>query len=259
MWRSLASRVVLLGLFLPRFALATEASVPATPSARVNDYAQVLSVQAKTGLEAKFEHFEKTTGHQAVVAIFPNIGDAPIEDFAAKLFEKWKLGSKDKNDGILLVLGLQERALRIEVGYGLEGQLPDALAGQIIRHDMVPFLKQNQVATAILAFHGRLEEIFVAGTPPKYGSQSKRRPIGFGSGIGLLIIILVFIIFLFPHGGGRYDRTIGPGGIYRRRRGIGGLFPPIGGGGGWGGSGGFGGWGGGGGGLSGGGGASGRW
>lgn len=229
-------------------------TLPEKPRFYVNDYAGALSDSARQGLEQRFSGFEQKTGHQAVVAIFPTIEDSPVDDVATKLFEKWRLGAREKNDGVLLVLAIKERAVRIEVGYGLEGQLPDALAGRIIQNDMVPHLRQNQVATAILSFETRLEQIFVDGATPPQAAKGKSTRLPFSA---LFIIILLIIFFFRMMGGGGYSHTIGGRGIFRPRRrtvflgGFGGGW----GGGGWGG----GGFGGGGGGLSGGGGASGSW
>lgn len=213
--------------------------LPALPTAHVNDYSHTLTSTAFTGLEQRFSALEQKTGHQAAVAIFQTIGDNSIEDVATRLFEKWRLGAKMKDDGLLLVIAIQEHKLRIEVGYGLEGQIPDALAGRIIRQDIVPFLKQGQLATGILSFERRLEQLFGV-----VAAEKKQKPLSF-SILAFLIMIVIIGMRLLSQAG--YDRTLGSGGISGRRGGFwGGGF--------WGG----GGWSGGGG-LSGGGGASGSW
>lgn len=233
-------------------AFAAAFQLPERPTARVNDYAKVLKAEAVSGLERKFSDFETKSGHQAVVAIFADIGGDPIEEVAARLFEKWRLGSKEKNDGVLLMLAMKEHAVRIEVGYGLEGDLPDALAGRIIREDMTPFLRDGQVATAILVFERRLEQIFVEHSlkAPKVRSSSGR------AGFLFWVVVILIVIFIIKEASSRGGPTIGSDGVIRTRRRGTGIFW---GGGGWSGGGGGSGWGGGGGGLSGGGGASGRW
>lgn len=220
-------------------------TLPEAPSARVNDYAGVLSAEAKAGLEQRFARFEQTTGHQAAVAIFSTIEDWPVEDIATKLFDQWKLGTRERNDGILLVLAVQERKARIEVGYGLEGQLPDQLAGRIIQNDMVPFLKDGQYASAILVFEERIETALRRGADQIDRSEARQLSVKFL----LIFLIGVLLIRLFVRSTGV---TLGHEGV--RRSGSWGS--------GWGGGfgGGFGGGGfSGGGGLSGGGGASGSW
>lgn len=236
--------------FLLSASIASAAFVlPEKPTARVNDYAGVLSREAKASLEAKFADFEQRSSNQAVVAIFQTIEDENVEDLGNKLFEKWKLGSKEKNNGILLLVSMQERALRIEVGYGLEGQLTDALSSQIIRKDMVPFLKEGQVATAVLVFEKRLEELFIDKTLKPVKKQ--RASLFSGSSIFWVLFLVFFLPAILKNLTGlNRGRSIGS----RGTRWIGGGFGGFGGFGGGGG-----GFGGGGGGMSGGGGASGRW
>ena len=225
-------------------------TLPEKPAMRVNDYAHVLTPQAQVGLEQKFASFERQTGHQAAVAIFENLGDQPVEDVATRLYEKWRLGSAKGNDGVLLVLGMKEHAVRIEVGYGLEGQLPDALAGRIIHEQMTPHLKEGNVATAVLVFEKDLERIFIQGehlAPPRRGRYSLKNVV-------IVVLLWLFLTLFIGRNRTRYARTLG-GGTVRHDTWW------VGGGGGWSSGGGSssGGWGGGGGGLSGGGGASGSW
>jgi len=231
----------------PRFTL------PERPSARVNDYAGVLSSEARAGLEQRFKRFEDATGHQAAVAIFKSTGDWPIEDVATKLYDKWRLGSRERNDGVLLVLDIEDRAVRIETGYGLEDRLPDQLAGRIIQNDLVPFLRDGQYASAILVFENRLEEIFMEGREPRAVAQPRR-----GGNWSWLIWLIVFLFLVTMNNRRRRGRgrMIGRSGVIWTGGWIGGGGLGGWGGGGWGGGGG--GWSGGGG-LSGGGGASGRW
>lgn len=239
-----ASAIFLLGFTLPD-----------RPTAHVNDYAHVLSDQDLSELERKFFEFEQSSGHQAAVAIFPKLDGDQVEEVAAKLFEKWKLGKTKVNDGVLLVLAVSEHKARIEVGYGLEDRLPDALAGRIIRDEMVPSLKNSNYYEAILTFEKRLDEIFVKGNSPAPNAESTH---GASPRTTILFIILFIVLWISIYRNSR-SRVIGSNGAYRS----GGWWWWGGGwgggsGGGWGG-GSSGGWGGGGGGQSGGGGASGDW
>jgi len=230
--------------------------LPERPTAHVNDYAGALNRDELLTLEQKFTAFEQRTGHQTAVAIFPSLEGEVLEDVATKLFEKWKLGTKKEDDGVLLVFGLQEHKLRIETGYGMEGKLPDALSGRIIQNDMTPLLRQNQIAGAIFAFAQRLEEIFIEGKA--YAPRPQNQTLG--SKAMVLFILIVLIMVMLRAATGHNRRTISSrGGFWG---GFGGGFGAggFGGGfGGFGGGGGGGGWGGGGGGGSGGGGASGSW
>lgn len=123
-------------------SVAIALQVPDRPTGYVNDYAGLLSEGTRQGLEAKLAEFEKETSNQVVVAIFPGLEGEVLEDFSIRLAEKWKVGQKGRDNGVILLVFKNNRKLRIEVGYGLEGALPDALASQIIHREIVPAFKQ---------------------------------------------------------------------------------------------------------------------
>ncbi len=124
-------------LFL--FAPAARAlSVPDDPEGYVNDYAGLLSPGARQEIESLLSENETKTSNQVIVAIFDSLEGSSLEDFSIKLAEKWRVGSERNDNGVILLLFKNDRAARIEVGYGLEGALPDAVATQIIRTDIVP-------------------------------------------------------------------------------------------------------------------------
>ncbi len=130
----------------PVFAL----TVPEKPSSYVNDTAALLSEPTRQKIEGMLAAFEKETSNQIVVAIFPSLEGQVLEDFSIQLAEKWKIGGKKNNNGIILLIFKEDRAVRIEVGYGLEGTLPDALAGQIIRTEISPFFRQGDYDAGVL-------------------------------------------------------------------------------------------------------------
>jgi len=105
---------------------------------RVNDDAQILSENTVKTLAETLKQHEDKTGNQVVVLTIPSLDGDNIEDFSNRVFNEWKLGQKDKDNGVLIVVVPGERKMRIEVGYGLEGELPDILAGRIIRNIMTP-------------------------------------------------------------------------------------------------------------------------
>jgi len=110
---------------------------------RVNDYTSSLSPEQISVLEGKLSALEKEKGAQVAVAIVPTTGPITIEDYAVKLEEKWKIGRDKTNDGVLLVIAKNDRKLRIEVGYGLEGDIPDVIAKRIIEEIIVPEFKEG--------------------------------------------------------------------------------------------------------------------
>jgi uncharacterized protein len=223
----------------------------------VNDYASLLSPAAAQQLEARLSAFEAQTGHQFALLTIQSLNGEPLEEYSIKLAEKWKVGRSKQDDGLILLIAAQDHKMRIEVGYGLEGDIPDAIASRVIREQLSPAFKQGDYEGGIRAAFGTL--IRAAGgkddEPPQQQPAPRRvHHRGGGFPVGLLIAIALFVIF---------SNFTGGGGFGRRRRGV---FLPMGFGGGWGGGGGGwgggggggGGWGGGGGGF-GGGGASGDW
>lgn len=116
----------------------------------VNDYAGVLDSQIRTKLDNELAEYEKKTTNQIFVLIVPSMEDAgSIENYSIKVAEAWKAGQKKKDNGVILVVALKEHRLRIEVGYGMEGLIPDIIAGRIINNVMKPYLKQENYNEAI--------------------------------------------------------------------------------------------------------------
>ena len=131
---------------LPSFAL----SIPDKPSGHVNDYGNLLSQSTKENLEKTLLNFEKETSNQIVIAIFNSLEGESLEDFSIRLADKWKIGTKEKNNGVILLIFKNDKQMRIETGYGLEGALPDAICSQIIRHEIVPSFKKGDFDQGIL-------------------------------------------------------------------------------------------------------------
>ncbi|NIE69095.1 TPM domain-containing protein [Burkholderia sp. Ax-1719] len=128
-----------------------DASELAQPRGRVTDMTGALSVDCQSDLSRRLAELELQTGDQLAVLIVPSTGDDTIEQFATQIFERWKLGQKKVDNGILLVAALHDRHVRIEVGYGLEGTIPDVLAGRIIRERIVPAFKDRNYEAGISA------------------------------------------------------------------------------------------------------------
>ncbi len=126
-------------------------SVPARPDGYVTDKAGLLSLQARERLEATLADFEKKTSNQIAVVAFPSLEGESLEDFSIRLAEAWKVGKKTKNNGVIFLIFKNDRKMRIEVGYGLEGVLPDALAGQIISQVVAPYFRTGDYEKGIFA------------------------------------------------------------------------------------------------------------
>ena len=152
---------------------------------RVVDEAGILSPGERDRLSAMLKAHEEATTNQIVVLTVPTIGQASIEEYSVKVFEAWKLGQKNKDNGVLVVVVPQDRKLRIEVGYGLESTLPDGAAGDIIRTWMTPAFKagnydkgiEDGVAAIIARLEGRGGP--VDRTPAEAPSSASRSSHGF--------------------------------------------------------------------------------
>jgi len=127
---------VLLSLFIPALVFAFYS--PGSPSGFVNDFAQMMTDSARTQLETKLVQFKKDTSNEISVVTINSLQGDTIENFAEKLFQEWGIGKKDKDNGILLLIASQDRQMRIEVGYGLEGALTDAQSYWIIQNILRP-------------------------------------------------------------------------------------------------------------------------
>ena len=229
--------------------------IPSKPAARVNDYAGLLDAGGAQAVEALLAGFEKESSTQVAVAIVPELGGAAIEDVAVRVFESWGLGQKGDNNGVLLLVAVADRRARIEVGYGLEDRLTDALSRRILEDRLFPSFRSGAYAQGVLS---TCQGIVDATRGAYVGRPARRRgrlPVVAGL---LLAAVVVAIVFAATQGGRGISRR-GRRRFYRSGPAWwgGGLGGGSGGGFG-GGGGGFGGFSGGGG-LSGGGGASGSW
>jgi uncharacterized protein len=252
----------------PFLAIAQNFPPKPNPPKLVNDLADVLSPDEEARLERKLVAYDDSTSNQVAILTIKTLDGYPIEEYALKIFRDWQIGNKNTNNGVLIVAAIEDRQIRIEVGYGLEGAIPDITANQIIRNDIAPAFRSGDYYEG---FDKASESIIKAAAgeykaPAGYGKKTGQG----GKGIGGLIIAFIVIIFILIN----KNRGGGGGGFMSRRGYRGGWLGPailasmLGGGGrgggGWGGSGG--GWSGGGGGFggfgggsSGGGGASGSW
>jgi uncharacterized protein len=217
----------------------------------VNDYAGIMSEESVKELNAVLKDYQDKTGNQFFVLTVDSIQDAgSIEQYSIAVAEKWKVGFKGSDNGILMITAIKEKQLRIEVGYGLEGKIPDVVAGRIVREEILPRFKQGSysdgIAAGVVAVINKLGGYDASAIPVQEIRTSKKNSLS----------SLIFILFFFLVAGSRF--LLFPFYASRGGRGSGGGFF-IGGFGGGGGDFGGGGFSGGGGGSFGGGGASGSW
>ena len=137
-------------------ALAAEAPLPAPPARWATDTAGFLSAGGLARLDARLQGFERATGHQVLVWIGETTGPTPVEDWAVKTFAAWKVGRKGLDDGLVVFVLAEDKKIRIEVGYGLEGKVPDAVASRVIREAISPRLQAGDPDGALDAGVGAL-------------------------------------------------------------------------------------------------------
>ncbi len=182
------------------------AQVPdAKPTGYVNDYAGVLSPAGKQRLEALATELDQKTGAQLAIVIVNSLEGLPIEDYSIELASRWGIGSKEKGDtGIMLLLAIQDRRNRIEVGYGLEPILPDGKVGSILR-DMRPLLRAGDYDGAVWQAAGQIAGIIAQannvtlGTPLPQPARQRRSDQGSPlAGLIWLLILLALPFLMIP-------------------------------------------------------------
>lgn len=234
-----------------------EEQLPAKPARYVTDSAGVLPADRAEALNSKLEQYERDTSNQILVWVDRRLPENfVLEDFTVRSFQKWKVGQADKDNGAVLFVFTDDRKVRIEVGYGLEGPLPDAIANRILDEEVLPRFRGGDYPAGIEA---GIDAMIAAtkgeykGTGTTVDERSRRRTgLPLQGCIGPAFFIFLFIILpMLARRNRRRWRTFGGSGWWTGGGGLGGF-----GGGGWSGGGG-GGWSGGGGGFSGGGGSSG--
>lgn len=238
MVRAFLRALVVLGLVAGGAAGVSAAdSLPPPPTAYFNDYAGLVSAADAQRLDAKLRRFADETSTQVLVVVFPSLPSPSLEDFTVRTAEAWRVGRKDWDNGAVLFVFVNDRKMRIETGYGLEGALPDQLAGRILDNEVRPRFRAGDWAGGLEAgIDGILAATRGEYTAPAEGPPGV--PI-----VPILIIVLFVVLFLWLASQG--SRNVYVGRTYNRRgwRRDSGYW---GGGGSWGGGGG--GWGGGGGG-----------
>lgn len=172
------------------------------PEARgfVNDFGNVISPPIAAKIEALCNELREKTGAEVAIATFPTIGDEDPDDYANRLFEKWGLGKKGKDNGVLLFLALGERKrVRIETGYGLEGILPDITAGRILDNYVIPQFRRKDYGGGLLAGTQAIAGIIAADAGVEITGAVRpnfRRQQRSERGFPPFAIIILFIIII---------------------------------------------------------------
>jgi uncharacterized protein len=175
-------------LVLAILPIALALEVPALRG-RVNDYAGLLPSTKAQEIEERLAQFEKETGHQIAVLTVPGLEGDALEDFSIRVAENWKIGQKGFDNGAILVIAHKDRKLRIEVGYGLEGVLPDAIASRIIREVIVSRFRENNYSGGIEAGVDAILKAAIGERLPATPRTSSKQPPSNISVFGAVLIM----------------------------------------------------------------------
>lgn len=188
--------------------LAQQIAVPELRQ-QVTDITGTLSTSEQQSLTQQLQDITQKTRAQVAVLIVPSTGDDSIEQYATRVFDNWRLGDAKRNDGILIIVAWSDRTVRIQVGYGLEEKVTDALAGDIIRSNMIPAFKQQKLAKglelAIIALNNQLT------SQHQYSANPSESESASSSDHYYFAIFWVFAVMFFPfwffHQGSNFCRA----------------------------------------------------
>lgn len=189
-------------------SLAVEAQdFPERSSLLVNDYAQVLTSAETTAMEAKLVAYNDSTSTEIAIVLIKSLGTYEVSDYAIKLAEQWGIGVKGKNNGVIILVAVEDRKVTIQTGYGMEGVLPDAICKNIVENELKPAFKQGN-------YYQGLEDASTAIIQYSKGEyhsdgkkKGKKQPIPFA----LVIVIFIVVIVLLSKRGGGGTRINGGG------------------------------------------------
>lgn len=163
--------------------------IPPPPDHRVNDFAGALPAAERGRLEDKLRTWEGESSNQIVVAIFRSLQGENLEDYSIRLAQAWRIGRKGLDNGVIFLIFVDDKKMRLEVGYGLESRLTDALSSQILRQVVAPRFREGRIGEGIAAGLDAIEQV-IAGT---YKAAPEGRPRA-SDGRGLMATILLFIV-----------------------------------------------------------------
>ena len=199
--------LVLIGLIAGLWGglfLRAQSPPPPAPTRWVTDGSNLLSPAMRESLNQRLKAYQANTGHQVLVWIGDTTGGDPLEDWTVRAFAAWKVGRKGLDDGLVLFVFTKDRKVRMEVGYGLEGQVPDIVASRIIRETILPRLRAGDADGALSQGVDRILKVVggdaTARQPQDQGGQGGQ-PLGLGGWILMAILGLGFLALAITHPG----------------------------------------------------------
>jgi uncharacterized protein len=199
-WVKIVTRLANILAFLAAHLAFSQRAVPDHGGVWVHDEANVLSASTKVQLEAVLKAERDSTSNQIAVLIIPSLEGEDIDGYGMRVADAWKLGTKENDNGALLLVAIQERKVRIEVGQGLEGVLTDALSSRINRNEIAPRFRQGDyeggVKAGVISVIKAIKGQYVNNDPPSR-KRAGRSPL-----TTIIIIIVILIIASRRRGGG---------------------------------------------------------
>ena len=215
-----------LGLACAAASAAAALQVPPTPTRYFTDNAGVVSREQAAEIEARLAAIEQQTGHQIIAVMFASLEGESLEDFAIRAAQSWRVGRKSLDDGVIFLAFINDRRVRLEVGYGLEGKLTDALSSRLLADTVKPRFRQGDFGGGVLALAEALAAVFRGDPPPPRretrGDRSEAALV-----IGLIVVLLVLQLLARR---GQSGSAMGRGGGSTRGRGRNGPWGGFGGG-----------------------------
>ncbi len=210
MQRLCALLFILLGICFSNILLAAQVAIPKLDY-RVIDFTQTLNTEQIASLTQQLSSLEQAKGSQLAILMVPTTGDETIEQYSIRVTDEWKLGRKGIDDGVLLLIAKDDKKVRIEVGRGLEGALPDVITSRIIREYITPEFSKNDYAAGIQAGVDRISKVIQGEPLPAPTSYQESAQITTIFGLQPMMLAgMLFAGFILSQIGGRW---IGRGGV----------------------------------------------
>jgi len=199
--------ILLFTLLLVGF-MAFSQEFPPKPNTLVTDYTNTLSPQNMQALERKLDAFSDSTSTQIAVVLLKSVGEYDINDYGQKLGRAWGIGSKGKNNGILVLVALNDHKVTIQTGYGAEGAVPDIVTHQIIQNDIVAAFKQNDYYGGLSAATDDLMK-YMKGEYKGTKKARNAKEDDYSGAYGIIFIIVIIIVIIIMRGGRGGGQIIG--------------------------------------------------